>query len=214
MNFDNTHVSSGAPALQIELAGTTPGIQYDQLHVTGQLSLGGTLDVVLDNGFKPSAGNSFDILDWGSLSGMFSTLQLPTLNGRIVWNTSQLYITGALSVMNTFYAGDFNRDGHVDAADILAMMAALTDLPDYRTAHGLTDPTLFGLVADVNGDGSFTNADLQYLLTTLKSGGGSAGSVPEPTSIVLFAIGAIVIAIRHRFQYPGPQIRSDKQTGC
>ena len=69
VTFDNTPVSSGAPVLQIELAGIAPGTEYDQLHVTGQLSLGGILQISLLNAFAPAAGNTFDILDWGTLSG-------------------------------------------------------------------------------------------------------------------------------------------------
>ncbi len=115
-----------------------------------------------------------------------------------MWDSSQLYTSGVLSVVATYYAGDFNRDRHVDAGDIALAMAALTDTPDYQSAHGLTDPALFSKVADVNGDGSFTNADLQYLLTTLKSGGGSNNSVPEPASLVLSGLGALVIAFRRR----------------
>jgi hypothetical protein len=100
--------------LQIELAGTAPGTLYDQIQVSGQLSLAGTLDVTLINGFAPQAGQFFDILDWASLAGAFDVLQLPELSGELVWNSSQLYETGALSVA---LAGDFNFDGSVDAAD-------------------------------------------------------------------------------------------------
>ncbi len=111
--------SAAAPTLQIELAGTTPGTQYDQLHVTGQLSLGGELQVVTLPGFTPSLGNSFDIMDWGTLSGKFSELSLPSLSTGLSWSTLQLYTTGTLRVANsTLLFGDFNRDGVVTAADI------------------------------------------------------------------------------------------------
>ena len=95
-----------------------------------------------------------------------------------------------LSVIATYYAGDFNRDGHVNAADILPMMQALTNLPRYRIVKGLTDPTLFKLVADVNGDGLVNNADLQMHLNNLKAGYGSADPVPEPASVCLMTLGA------------------------
>ena len=97
-------------------------------------------------------------------------------------------------VILPFLPGDFNRDGHVDAADITAAMAALTDTANYQTGHGLTDPTWFKKVADVNNDGSFNNADLQYLLNTIKSGGGSADPVPEPASGWLVTLAVIVTA--------------------
>jgi hypothetical protein len=81
------------------------------------LSLGGRLEVSLIEGFTPAAGNSFDILDWGTLSGTFSTIVLPTLSG-LAWNTSQLYTTGVLSLAAAGLRGDFNLDGTVNALDI------------------------------------------------------------------------------------------------
>ena len=99
------------------------------------------------------------------------------------------------------FPGDFNRDGHVNAADILPMERALTDLSDYKSlyASGISDQQL-ALIEDVNGDGNFTNADLQFLLTTLKSGGGSSDAVPEPSSFVLAAVafGLLCWRFKHR----------------
>jgi T5SS/PEP-CTERM-associated repeat protein len=110
--------------LQIELAAAS----FDKLDVTGEITLdntlfgppmGGTLDVSLVEDFVPYGTQSFDILDWsGSLSGTFTSIQLPTLGGTLVWDTSQLYINGTLSVTGpALPAGDFNDDGLVDAAD-------------------------------------------------------------------------------------------------
>ena len=99
VTFDN-NVGFGASAgLDVELGGLTPGSDYDQVHATGVLSLAGALDVSLTRGFVPRAGNSFDILDWGSLSGAFATLNLPALSGGLAWSTSQLYTTGVLTVI-------------------------------------------------------------------------------------------------------------------
>jgi Dockerin type I domain len=83
-----------------------------------------------------------------------------------------------------FSVGDFNFDGHVDAADIQTMIAALTDLNTYQTNNDLT-PAELRTIADVNRDGVVNNADLQALLDLLKTGGGSADSVPEPASWIL-----------------------------
>jgi len=60
--------------------------------------------------------------------------------------------------------GDFNGDGVVDAADIMSMMQALSDLNAYHTNHPSTDLVALG---DFNGDGKVTNADLQGLLNHL-----------------------------------------------
>ena len=75
--------------LQIELEGTTPGVEYaDQLLISGNASLDGTLDVSLTGGFTPGAGNTFHILSFTGLTGKFATLDLPTLAGGLSWNTA------------------------------------------------------------------------------------------------------------------------------
>jgi hypothetical protein len=183
----------------IELAGTTHGSGYDAIFSFGNVSLNGTLNVSPTGGFKPLPGNSFDILDWGSLAGTFSTLNLSTMNGSIVWDASQLYTTGTLSVSATYYPGDFNRDSHVNAADILAMEKALANPHDYEAANNVSGAQ-FALIGDVNGDGKVTNADLQLLLANLEAGNGSNNPVPEPLSILLLLLGtpSIIIGLRRR----------------
>jgi hypothetical protein len=92
-------------------------------------------------------------------------------------------------------AGDFNRDGHVNAGDIFPMEQALANLSAYKATYapGLAASQL-ALIDDVNGDGKFTNSDLQFLLTTLKNGGGSADAIPEPAAFTLFAVALPCVA--------------------
>jgi hypothetical protein len=90
-----------ASMLDIDIAGATQGTLYDVLNSTGALTLltGSTLKLDLSNGFLPDFGNSFDILNFSSLSGMFSTLDLPSLNAGLFWDTSSLYQNGTLLVV-------------------------------------------------------------------------------------------------------------------
>ena len=53
---------------------------------------------MLTNGFVPSEGDHFDLLDFGSTSGQFS-VALPALASGLSWDASDLYATGGLSVV-------------------------------------------------------------------------------------------------------------------
>src|SRR5262249_42242348 len=91
--------------------------------------------------------------------------------------------------------GDLNGDGHVDAADILPMEQALADAGGYESAHDNLADWKLKLIGDVNHDSQFNNADLQFLLTTLRNGGGSDNFVPEPSGIVLAALGLASLTV-------------------
>ena len=175
--------------MNIELGGSDYG-QYDMVNVTGQLAFDGVINISLTGGFHPQTGQSFTILSWGSLNGQFSSLQTP-LGDHIVWYTTQYNTALVLTVQATYYAGDFNRDGHVDAADILAGQTALADLSGFESQYGLT-PAIASLIDDLNGDGVFNAADVQFLLTELKNGGGSANPVPEPSALALLSAGSLL----------------------
>jgi fibronectin-binding autotransporter adhesin len=85
--------------LQLELAGIAQGSDYDAINVSGDLTLGGTMNIVLAGGFQPSPGALFDLLDWGTIIGKVETVTLPPLGGGLSWDTSQLFVNGTLAVV-------------------------------------------------------------------------------------------------------------------
>lgn len=111
--INGNYIQNSTGVLQIELSSIA---SFDRLLVNGAASLSGTLAVSLIDGFVPAAGNTFDILDWGTRNGTFDTLQLPALAIGLQWNISQLYTSGVVSV-SVGAAGDYNLNGKVDAAD-------------------------------------------------------------------------------------------------
>ena len=64
----------------------------------GTATLGGTLDVVLLNGFVPAAGQVFDLLNIGTELGSFVTVKLPALPGGLEWQNN-LYTDGTIAVI-------------------------------------------------------------------------------------------------------------------
>jgi hypothetical protein len=73
---------------------------FDKLVVGGNLKLGGKLTLTSWNGFVAQAGQSFDLLDWGSTSGTFSSIDAAgfTLAAGTQLDFSQLYSSGTISV--------------------------------------------------------------------------------------------------------------------
>jgi hypothetical protein len=188
-------------ALIMELGGTTPGSAHDQINASGTLALGGTLNVSLVNGFSPTAGNTFDILNWSTLTGTFSTIQLPSLAAGLSWSTSQLYSTGVLSVVPGI-TGDYNANGTVDAADYIV----------WRKTLGQTGT---GLAADGNNNSQIDQADFDIWRSHFgqTAGSGSAATdgssttaqaVPEPTCLALLISAVLIVRgyVQHQLRFP------------
>jgi hypothetical protein len=73
ITVSNNYTQTSGGTLAVEIAGSTPGAQYDQLKVGGVATLGGTLDVRLQNGFTPPLGSSFSVVEYAQRTGSFSS---------------------------------------------------------------------------------------------------------------------------------------------
>ncbi len=179
---------SSSNTLVMEIDGTSPGGGYDQIISSGELDLGGTLQLALINGFTPSAGQAFNLFDWGAVSGTFNNLSLPTVAG-LSWNTSQLYTTGVVSLVSAGLAGDYNADGVVNAADYVVWrenLGTMNVLPNDAIGGQIGSPQYnqwrahFGQSA---GSGSRASSSV---------------AVPEPAFVVMLVTGVLALcASRH-----------------
>ena len=156
-------------------------------------------EVFGNNGSTPrgavaTSSSNNSLLDLANASTVLADLQQAG-SGSTSTGSDHYPIVGDYSLL---FPGDINRDGKVTVADISALMNALSDLSEYQSAKGLTDPSLFRDVADVNGDGQVNNADIQSLISLIAnnavSGGGQLTAVPEPTTLTLSVIGLSVLA--------------------
>jgi T5SS/PEP-CTERM-associated repeat protein len=73
---------------------------FDKYIVDGSLSFGGELRITSWKGFVAQAGQSFDLFDWGSTAGSFSSIDSTgfMLAAGTKLDYSQLYTTGTVSV--------------------------------------------------------------------------------------------------------------------
>jgi hypothetical protein len=67
------YLQTSAGVLDIDIGGTIPGTQFDQIQIAGQAVLDGTLNVTLINGFSVKANDRFRILTFSSVVGDFAT---------------------------------------------------------------------------------------------------------------------------------------------
>jgi len=84
---------------------TTQAASSDLLRIGGTLQIQpGSMLKVSGNGLTGyAAGDEWRLIDWSTLSGStsdtFTTMDLPELTPGLVWNTSQLYSLGTISVI-------------------------------------------------------------------------------------------------------------------
>jgi hypothetical protein len=185
MTFGGNVVLQHTNVTTMSLAGGTPGAGYDKLDVAGQLSLDGTLRIVLQS-FTPQVGESFHLFTWGSEAGTFSQFILPALPTGEAWNMSHLYSQGTISVTIT---GDVNGDGIVNGQD-LALISS-------NWLHKGT-----GQTGDANNDSVINAQDLALVSSNWLSAGtpvtDSTVAVPEPSTVTLALLAAMTIGLSNR----------------
>jgi hypothetical protein len=97
MTVNGAYTQSSTATLALNLLSPS---QHDMLSVSGKATLAGILNVTFAVGAPtPQIGDAYQILQAGSISGTFSTLQLPPLTGNMAWDTSQLYTLGVIDVV-------------------------------------------------------------------------------------------------------------------
>jgi len=163
--WDNDVTQSGTDYLAAYTASAT-GSSINPIYTTNQNSSRDSLTGGLTNatGVKFSLPTVFNGMVYDGTGGGSGT------GGHI-----QGTVVGYGLLSTAYSKGDINLDGHVDAADIMPLMQALTNPTGYEAQYGVS-PADLPTIGDVNGDGHFNNADLQALLNLLIGGGGSTST--------------------------------------
>ncbi|CAG0952200.1 hypothetical protein PHYC_00259 [Phycisphaerales bacterium] len=147
LTVQGNYSQSDPGELAIEIGGNAPGADYDELVVTGTVSLGGALRVQLINDFLPTTGATFDILSHAGGTGAFSTIDAPGFSVNYLPNSVRLTFIGLPPPCDP----DVNCDGSINGFDIEATEQAING--DYSN---FCQPT-----ADLNNDGAENGFDIE-----------------------------------------------------
>jgi len=143
-------------SIEIELAGYTPGDEYDVLAVTGDAMLGGKLDIRLLDGFEPQVGDTFNVMTYGSGSGEFARVLQPCgFEFAVHYNANDvtLQVTG----VGVPTPGDLDGDCDVDLDDYRRFAPCIGG-PGVDVPPQGCDPDDFA-AADADGDRDVDIAD-------------------------------------------------------
>ena len=77
LTINGNYTQTAAGTLTLKIGGTTAGSQFDQVNISGTATLGGTLNVSLSNGFGPSFGQEFPVIQFANSSTAFCHDQSP-----------------------------------------------------------------------------------------------------------------------------------------
>jgi hypothetical protein len=180
VNGDYTQEAGGL--LEIELAGTTPGSEHDQVAITGEATLAGTLELSLIGEYVPDFYDKFVILTAGTLNGMFDTITgysvSPDMSLAVVYDYDADNVTIVAAI-----PGDATLNGYVDGGDLDILLA------DWGTS---VPPANYR--ADLSGDFFVDGDDLDLILSDW--GKGTPPPVPEPASATLLLLGAVAMLKR------------------
>ncbi len=176
--------------------------QFDQIEVSGAVTLGGTLDLSFLGGSLPTPGVSYSILTASNgFEGAFADI-LGSAVGGGSW-IPDFDITNGLNVFYTELRGNMNGDDTVDELDVELFAHAIRDPNTYHFDFYLAGNVADSFLADMDGDGSNTFADIPLFLEAIENFGGSAQAafaeitrvlaVPEPSSSTAMVV-AIVLS--------------------
>jgi O-glycosyl hydrolase len=175
----NNDFTMGGGVLSITASDTA------QVVMSGDTMLDGTLQVNFVPGYQPVIGDSFELIEFTSLSSFtFQSIVMPQLAPSMAWRVA--YSSAALTAV-VLLQGDFNADGTVDAADYVVWRKHDGQTGGATLSHG-----------DADGNGNVDSVDLalwQANFGSLAATGQPASSahVPEPGSAVLLLLGVLAM---------------------
>ena len=206
VNITGDTVLDPAGSLVIQIGGLNAGPGspilddgYDQFNVSGAATLGGTLQIELINDFVPQVGDSFSIMNYGSATGTFDTVNGLVIGDGLVFKLEQgptelrltvLDPSDIMSIIDTVFSGkttSFSETvtpGDVQLGGVLSVQSpSMTFTFTYASgvwtgtihveAGGATfqiGSALSATISDTNSDGIALTGDYSLSGTSIHGG--------------------------------------------
>ena len=178
--FIGPTVLASSATVYLDLGGTTPGVDFDQITAAGSVTLDGKLSLAATGGYDPAYLIAHEIMSMGARNGVFATIAgvalSPTKFLAVTYDADSVFVTAALP-------GDANLSGSVNLADFNILASnfgsnGATWIGGDFTGDGLVNLSDFNALAGNFGlgaapDGAVGPADWSAL----------AAAVPEPASL-------------------------------
>ncbi|MEX2172376.1 MAG: hypothetical protein WD851_23855 [Pirellulales bacterium] len=184
-----SYTQRAGSTLEIEIGGTTPA-DFDRLIVGGPAFFGGELDVHLAAGYLPNLSDTFQIVTASLIpvqgyAFLLANSTLPSVSQLLDFHLFYEPTALTLGIVPAL-TGDYNADGVVNAAD-------------YTVWRNTQNQTGIGLAADANLDRVVNLVD--YLawrqnFGKVAPGAGTGENVPEPASVILITLCALMVGLR------------------
>jgi hypothetical protein len=157
LTIDADYTQDSAGQLAIEIGGLVVGTDYDQLAVTGNAVLDGTLKLDVTGGFPLTVGDTFVVMTYASHTGTFSAIDAPCMPAGEILQVSELDTSVVVRVSDALI-GDADCDCALSFLDLDAFILALMDPIAYQATY----TNCVGLDSvDMNGDASVNGLDIQ-----------------------------------------------------
>ncbi|MEO2048331.1 MAG: hypothetical protein ABGX16_17405 [Pirellulales bacterium] len=175
LNMDDTFTQEATGVIEFELGGYLPGCDFDVFDATGQIvSLDGTLELSVINGFSPLPGDTFEIITAASVVDTFTTVIGTDLVDDMFFEV--FYFSDAVIIeVNSGLSGDFDNNGQVNGFDFLEWQRGFGSIYD---SNDLTD-----------WEANYGNAVALSVTST---------AVPESSTCWLLVLGMVTRLISHR----------------
>ena len=189
--------------LVIDVEGILAG-QFDTLDVTGQVTLGGTVVIMLDENSSVSAGDVIEVITTdGNVTGKFDSVLTTGVNDIYL---APIY-GDSFVALQSLALGDMNQVDGLNADDAVAFALALTDPDEYFDAYFISgsepgDIDLDGILDfdDIDDFVALLNAELPegFSMAQMMEIIQAAQPVPEPTGLVLSLAGCFLLCPSRR----------------